>query len=47
MPNSNVRDALERAKLVFVERLAAPRKSNTSATASFISGLLCEITGPD
>ena len=47
MSNSNVRNALERAKLVFVERPAAARKSNTSATASLISGLRCEITGPD
>lgn len=42
MSNSNVCDVLERAKLVFVERPAAARKSNTSATASLLSGLRCK-----
>ena len=47
MSTSNVRDALESAKLVFVEGPAAACKSINSATASLISGLRCEITGPD
>ena len=47
MSTSNVRDALESAKLVFVEGPAAACKSINSATASLISGLRCEISGPD
>ena len=47
MPNTSVREAIERAKRVFAERPAAARKANVSATAVLGSGLRCEITGPD
>jgi len=46
MSNIDVRNAIERAKLVFAERPAAARKANASATALLIGGLRCEITGP-
>ena len=46
MSSTEVRDSIERAKLVFAERPAAARKANVSATASLIGGLRCEITGP-
>lgn len=47
MPNVHVREALERAKGLFVERPTAARKSNASATAVLTEGLRCDIRGPD
>jgi uncharacterized OsmC-like protein len=47
MSSSSIRDALERAKLVFAERPAVARKANASATAVLVGGLRCDITGPE
>lgn len=38
--------ALRRAREIFTERPAAARKANAFATATWIQGLLCEVTGP-
>jgi uncharacterized OsmC-like protein len=44
--NLQARDALDRARRVFLEKPAAGYKPNTTATAVWRDGLRCEITGP-
>ena len=46
MSNLQARDALERAQRVFLEKPAAARKANATATAVWRNGLSCEVTGP-
>jgi len=46
MSNSRVRESLERLHRVFLERPAAAKKSNPSASARWQDGLRCEVTGP-
>ena len=46
MSNLQARDALERVQRAFLERPAAERRTNTTATAVWRNGLFCEITGP-
>lgn len=46
MSNLRAKEALERAQRIFVEKPAAGRRPNTTATAVWRDGLLCEIAGP-
>lgn len=46
MSNLRVRESLERARQIFLERPAAARKPNASATAVWRDGLRCDISGP-
>jgi uncharacterized OsmC-like protein len=46
MSNLASREALERARRLFLERPAAGRKPNTTAVAVWRSGLACEVSGP-
>lgn len=46
MSNLHVREALERAREVFLQRPSAALKVHTPATAVWHGGLKCEITGP-
>lgn len=46
MSNLIAREALERAKRLFLEKPGAAKKPNTTATAVWRDGLLCDITGP-
>jgi uncharacterized OsmC-like protein len=46
MSNLQAREPLERAKRLFLEKPAAARKPNTTATAIWRDGLLCEVSGP-
>ena len=45
MSNLRARELLERAKRLFMEKPGAARKPNTTATAVWRDGLLCDITG--
>ena len=45
MSNLRVRESLERLHRVFLERPAAAKKSNPSASATWQDGLRCEVTG--
>lgn len=46
MSNLRARESLERAKRLFLEKPAAAKKANTTATATWRDGLLCDVTGP-
>jgi uncharacterized OsmC-like protein len=46
MSNLQAREALERAKRVFLDKPSAARKSNAKATAVWRDGLRCEVAGP-
>ena len=46
MSNLQARDALQRARQVFLERPGVARKANGSATAAWRGGLRCDISGP-
>lgn len=46
MSNLRAREPLERAKRLFLEKPAAAKKANATATAVWRDGLVCEITGP-
>lgn len=46
MSNLRAREPLERARQIFLERPAAARKANASATAVWRDGLRCDISGP-
>lgn len=46
MSNLRAREPLERARQIFLERPAAARKANASATAIWRDGLRCDISGP-
>jgi uncharacterized OsmC-like protein len=46
MSNLQAREALERAKRVFLDRPSAARKPNAMATAVWRDGLRCEVAGP-
>lgn len=46
MSNLNAKEPLERARRLFLERPAAARRPNTTATAVWRDGLLCEVAGP-
>lgn len=46
MSNLRARESLERARHVFLERPAAAKKANASATAVWHDGLRCDISGP-
>jgi uncharacterized OsmC-like protein len=46
MSNLQAREALERAKRVFLDKPSAARKSNAMATAVWRDGLRCEVCGP-
>lgn len=46
MSNLSAREALERAKRLFLEKPAAARRPNTTAIAVWRDGLACEVTGP-
>ena len=46
MSNLDAREALERAKRVFLEKPGAAKRPNTTATAVWHAGLSCEISGP-
>jgi uncharacterized OsmC-like protein len=46
MSNLTAREPLERAKRLFLERPAAAKKANTTATAVWRDGLACDVAGP-
>lgn len=46
MSNLDAKESLERAQRLFLERPAAAKRPNTTATAVWRDGLLCEIAGP-
>jgi uncharacterized OsmC-like protein len=46
MSNLQAREALERAQRIFLEKPAAARRVNATATAVWRNGLSCEVTGP-
>lgn len=46
MSNLAAREPLERAKRLFLEKPAAAKKANTTATAVWRDGLSCEVSGP-
>jgi uncharacterized OsmC-like protein len=46
MSNLRARESLERARHIFLERPAAAKKANASATAVWHDGLRCNISGP-
>jgi uncharacterized OsmC-like protein len=46
MSNLSAKASLERAQRLFVEKPAAAKRPNTTATAVWRDGLLCEIAGP-
>jgi uncharacterized OsmC-like protein len=46
MSNLQAREALERAKRVFLDKPSAARKPNALATAVWRDGLRCEVAGP-
>jgi uncharacterized OsmC-like protein len=46
MSNLRAREPLERARQIFLERPAAAKKTNASATAVWRDGLRCDISGP-
>jgi uncharacterized OsmC-like protein len=46
MSNLRAREALERARRVFLDKPSAARKSNAKATAIWRDGLRCEVAGP-
>lgn len=46
MSNLAARESLERARRLFLEKPAAARKQNTTATAVWRDGLSCEVSGP-
>jgi uncharacterized OsmC-like protein len=46
MSNLQAREALDRAKRVFLDKPTAARKPNAMATAVWRDGLRCEIAGP-
>lgn len=46
MSNLNAKASLERAQRLFLEKPAAAKKPNTTATAVWRDGLLCEVAGP-
>jgi uncharacterized OsmC-like protein len=46
MSNLQGREALERAKRVFLGKPSAARKANAMATAAWRDGLRCEVAGP-
>jgi uncharacterized OsmC-like protein len=46
MSNLRAREALERARRLFLEKPAAARRPNTAATAIWRDGLSCEVLGP-
>lgn len=46
MSNLAARDTLERAKRLFLEKPAVAKRPNTTATAVWRDGLVCDVTGP-
>ena len=46
MSNLAARESLERAKRLFLERPAVAKKANTTATAVWRDGLMCDVAGP-
>lgn len=46
MSNLRARESLDRARRLFLEKPAAAKKPNATATAVWRDGLSCEVTGP-
>lgn len=46
MSNLSAKETLERAHRLFLEKPAAAKRPNTTATAVWRDGLLCEVAGP-
>jgi len=46
MSNLSAKASLERAQRLFLEKPAAAKRPNTTATAVWRDGLLCEVAGP-
>lgn len=46
MSNLRAKESLDRAHRLFLERPAAAKRPNTTATAVWRDGLMCEIAGP-
>ena len=47
MPNADVKNALDRARNLFLGRPSAAKKKNAFAKATWAGGLRCEVNGPE